>query len=164
MNRSSMKNIALAGVASALVLGGASALAVSASAEPPTFTTLAEAAAQPHGIGQESEVAKQVKGDKEKKVKPEDVFKTNSSKRGGCIPFYSLGGQCLPTVPPSQAEHVAAGHMKPNWECSEVRTLFRRGSPWSAGAPTRCGWTRTRTGSPAVRVTSTGVRVGPVIP
>ena len=129
-----MRNIALAGLASALVLGAASAAAVSASAEPPTFTTLAEAAAQPHGIGQEGEVAKAIKGDKEKKVKPEDVFKTNSSKRGGCIPFYSLGGQCLPTVPPSQAEHVAAGHMKPKWECSEVRTLFAQGITLERGS------------------------------
>jgi hypothetical protein len=129
-----MKKIALAGLASALVLGGISVTTLNASAEPPTFTTLAEAAAQPHGIGQEEEVAKDVKGDKEKKVKPEDVFKTNSSKRGGCIPAYSLGGQCLPTVPPSQAEHVAAGHMKPTWECSEVRTMFAQGITLQRGS------------------------------
>lgn len=129
-----MKTLALASFASALVVGGASVATLSASAAPPTLTTLAEAAAQPHGIGQESEVAKDVKGSKDKKVKPEDVFKTSSSKRGGCVPFYSLGGQCLPTVPPSQAEHVAAGHMKPKWECPEVRTMFAQGIELQRGS------------------------------
>lgn len=129
-----MKPIALVGLASALALAGTSVAVMSASAEPPTFTTLSEAAAQPHGIGQESEVAKKVKGTKDKKVKPEDVFKTNSSKRGGCVPHYSLGGQCLPTVPPSQAEHVAAGHMKPKWECPEVRTMFPQGITLERGS------------------------------
>ena len=46
---------------------------------------------------------------------------------GGCERDYGDGSQCLPTVPPSQAGHVAAGHGRARWACEEVRRYFADG-------------------------------------
>lgn len=54
---------------------------------------------------------------------------------GGCLAEYGEDGQCLPTIPPSLAEHVQdmekagldVGSMPHHWDCAEVRTFFADG-------------------------------------
>ncbi|WP_394162023.1 hypothetical protein [Galactobacter valiniphilus] len=68
------------------------------------------------------------------KVAPEDVLGSERGT-GGCLKEYGQTGQCLPPVPPSQAEHVsqmlAAGQdpsaMTHPYRCTEVRTMFATG-------------------------------------
>lgn len=111
-------------IASVVTAGGAVA-AMQAGAAPPSYTTLDQAASKPVGIGDRG-AAKELRGDRPQTL-PKEVFKDVGAARGGCNVFYGRGGQCLPAVPPSQAEHVAAGHMKPQWDCGEVRLMFQDG-------------------------------------
>jgi len=96
-----------------------------AGADPAPYTTLDQAASKPVGIGDPG-VAEGVRGSRPD-VAPERVLGSLSAARGGCNVSYGKAGQCLPTVPPSQADHVAAGHMKPRWECAELRSMFKSG-------------------------------------
>lgn len=100
-------------------------VASQAGAAPTSYTSLDQAASQPIGIGSRGGV-RELRSDRPK-TSPKQVFKDAGVARGGCNIAYGLGGQCLPTVPPSQAEHVAAGHMEPQWDCAEVRVLFKNG-------------------------------------
>ena len=67
-------------------------------------------------------------------VSPDDVLGV-SDNLGGCLEDYGNPGQCLPTVPPSQAAHVQdmvdAGldpeTMEHDWSCTEVRLSFPTG-------------------------------------
>lgn len=67
-------------------------------------------------------------------VAPAEVKETGVAL-GGCRPEYGATGQCLPVIPPSQAEHAAemraAGEdpssMVYRWTCSDVRSLFPDG-------------------------------------
>ncbi len=67
-------------------------------------------------------------------VKPTDVIDPDSAL-GGCSDAYGADGQCLPTIPPSQAAHAAemveAGldplSMAHPWTCPEVREYFPKG-------------------------------------
>ena len=68
-------------------------------------------------------------------INPEKELKKLSASLGGCLREYGSAGQCLPTIPPSQAAHVKemidAG-LNPNsmphtWTCSEVRQYFPDG-------------------------------------
>lgn len=69
-------------------------------------------------------------------VKPTDVIDTNAAL-GGCSEAYGDNGQCLPGIPPSQAQHAAemveAGldpaSMPHLWTCQEVREHFADGIP-----------------------------------
>lgn len=92
-------------------------------------TTLAEAAGASSGRrGAES------LGTPRPPVRPEDVISPETGL-GGCLPEYGADGQCLPTIPPSLAEHardmLAAGldpaGMPHPWSCAEVRELFPDG-------------------------------------
>lgn len=103
-------------------------VALQAGAAPPAYTTLDQAASKPVGIGDPG-VAEDVRGSNRADTKPEQVFRDAGVARGGCETSYGKAGQCLPLVPPSQAEHVAAGHMKPEWTCAEVRLTFKKGLP-----------------------------------
>jgi hypothetical protein len=100
-------------------------LAVQAGAAPPSYTSLDQAASRPVGIGDPG-VAESVRGSRPD-IAPSQVLENISAARGGCNIFYGERGQCLPAVPPSQAEHVAAGHMEPHWACPEVRLTFKNG-------------------------------------
>lgn len=106
-------------------MAGGAVVAMQAGAAPTSYTSLDQAASKPIGIGSRG-AAKEMRSDRPK-TSPKQVFKDAGVARGGCNIAYGLGGQCLPTVPPSQAEHVAAGHMLPQWECAEVRVLFKKG-------------------------------------
>jgi hypothetical protein len=112
-------------VAFAAVSGGG-LVAMQAGAAAPTYTTLDQAASKPVGIGDPG-VAENVRGGSRPDVLPKEVFRDAAVARGGCMISYGKGGQCLPLVPPSQAEHVAAGHMKPLWTCAELRLTFKDG-------------------------------------
>lgn len=54
---------------------------------------------------------------------------------GGCLKAYGENGQCLPTVPPSEAVHVRdmiasgqdAASMQHPWTCEELQTIFADG-------------------------------------
>lgn len=67
-------------------------------------------------------------------VAPDKVLDEDTAP-GGCLAEYGKDGQCLPTVPPSLAEHVQdmekAGQdvssMPHHWDCAEVRTYFADG-------------------------------------
>lgn len=69
-----------------------------------------------------------------RKVDPKEVLRGPVAP-GGCLAEYGEDGQCLPTVPPSMAKHVAdmkkAGMdpdgMDHHWGCAEVRTHFPEG-------------------------------------
>lgn len=111
-------------LACAVTAGGA-VVAVQAGAAPTSYTSLDQAASKPIGIGSRG-VVKELRSERPK-ISPKQVFKDAGVARGGCNVAYGVGGQCLPSVPPSQAEHVAAGHMKPQWECTQVRVLFKDG-------------------------------------
>ena len=100
--------------------------AVSAGAAPPHQTSLSDAASQPHGIGARR-LASGLDGSSRPDTDPREVVGDAATKSGGCIVAYGAPGQCLPEVPPSQAEHVAMGHMQPHWDCVEVRTMFHKG-------------------------------------
>ena len=113
-------------LAAGLAATGGVLLATQAGAAPPPgYTTLDQAASKPVGIGVPG-VATGVVGNRAD-VTPRQVFRSVSSARGGCLAEYGKGGQCLPVVPPSQATHVAAGHMQPLWGCAEVRLMFKDG-------------------------------------
>ena len=114
-------SILLAGV----VASGCVVIATQAGAAPPGYTTLDQAASKPVGIGV-PDVAEGVAGSRPD-VTPRQVFPNVASARGGCLAEYGKAGQCLPIVPPSQATHVSAGHMQPQWECAEVRLMFKNG-------------------------------------
>lgn len=58
-------------------------------------------------------------------VKPADVLRPFSN-RGGCLPDYGTGGQCLPVVPPSHAGHPNHD-MSQAWTCAELRLGFADG-------------------------------------
>ena len=68
-------------------------------------------------------------------VTAEEVLGDQSTAPGGCVPEYGQDGQCLPSVPPSLAKHVAdmrAAGMDPasmdhHWGCAEVRAHFPEG-------------------------------------
>lgn len=71
-----------------------------------------------------------------KPVKPSKVLDSLwAGSPGGCLEAYGENGQCLPTVPPSQAAHVrdmiAANQdpasMQHSWTCRELRTFFKEG-------------------------------------
>lgn len=67
-------------------------------------------------------------------VAPDEVHDADGAP-GGCLAEYGEAGQCLPTVPPSLAEHVQdmekagqdASSMPHHWDCAEVRTFFPDG-------------------------------------
>jgi hypothetical protein len=114
-------------VGAALIGAGAgAATALNASAGPPHQTSLADAASQAHGIGARR-LASGLDGASRPDTDPTQVVGDTEAKIGGCETAYGKPGQCLPEVPPSQAEHVAMGHMQPHWECGEVRTMFAKG-------------------------------------
>lgn len=117
----------------------------SASAAPRHVVSLAEAASQPVGIGDHG-VAEAVRGSR-RDIGPKEVIPDAAVGRGGCDTFYGEPGQCLPLVPPSQAEHVAAGHMKPHWTCDEVRSFFRKGLPLAQGKADPAGLDSNRDGT-----------------
>jgi hypothetical protein len=104
---------------------GAGLTTLQAGADPAPYTTLEQAASKPVGIGDPG-VAEGVRGSRTD-IAPAQVLRSLSAARGGCHVSYGKAGQCLPMVPPSQAEHVAAGHMKPRWECTELRSMFKAG-------------------------------------
>lgn len=68
-------------------------------------------------------------------VAPSQVLDGASQSLGGCLKEYGDAGECLPVVPPSQAEHVQqmknAGldpaSMPHQWTCAEVRLYFPKG-------------------------------------
>lgn len=117
----------LVGVVVGLALATAgTATALNAGAAPPHQTSLDEAASQPRGIGARK-LASGLDRAPRPDTDPKQVAGDTATKTGGCLTAYGRPGQCLPEVPPSQAEHVAMGHMEPLWECAEVRTIFRSG-------------------------------------
>jgi hypothetical protein len=107
------------------IAAGAAFTTMRAGADPAPYTTLDQAASKPVGIGDPG-VAEGVRGSRAD-VSPAQVLRSITSARGGCNVAYGKAGQCLPKVPPSQAEHVAAGHMKARWECAELRSMFKTG-------------------------------------
>ncbi len=113
-------------LAACAALAGGAVVAAQAGAAPASYITLDQAASKPVGIGSR-DVVKELRSSDRPRTSPKEVFKDTGVAKGGCNVAYGVGGQCLPTVPPSQAEHVAAGHMKPQWECAEVRVLFKDG-------------------------------------
>lgn len=92
----------------------------------PRWTTLSEAASRPVGVGDHG-VAEGVRGSRRPGVPVRSVLPSPAAGNGGCERAYGDGGQCLPVVPPSQAEHVAAGHAQPLWTCRELRRYFPSG-------------------------------------
>jgi hypothetical protein len=120
------KRVVAAVVGVALAVTG-TATALNASAKPPKQTSLSQAASEPHGIGARRLAAGLDGATARPDTKPEAVVGDTEAKIGGCLVAYGKPGQCLPEVPPSQAEHVAMGHMQPHWECAEVRTIFAKG-------------------------------------
>ena len=112
-------------VVACVATAGGIVVATQAGAAPTAYTTLDQAASKPVGIGVPS-VAEGVRGNRADVV-PQQVLRNVSAARGGCLVEYGRGGQCLPIVPPSQATHVAAGHMLPRWACAEVRLMFKAG-------------------------------------
>ncbi|WP_104084003.1 hypothetical protein [Cryobacterium sp. Y11] len=68
-------------------------------------------------------------------IDPAKELEKLSTSLGGCLREYGSAGQCLPTIPPSQAAHVKemidAGlnpHSMPHtWTCLEVRQYFPEG-------------------------------------
>jgi hypothetical protein len=113
-------------LAACAATAGGCVIALQAGAAPPEYTTLEQAASEPVGIGDPG-VAEGVRGSNRPDVAPRQIFRDAGVARGGCDTNYGNGGQCLPLVPPSQADHVAAGHMKPLWTCREVRLTFKSG-------------------------------------
>lgn len=109
----------------ALASAGTATL-LDAGAAPPHQTSLSDAASQPRGIGARR-LAGDLDGSGRPDTDPRQVVGDAATKSGGCVVAYGRPGQCLPEVPPSQAEHVAMGHMEPHWVCAEVRTIFPKG-------------------------------------
>lgn len=120
------KQLVGAAVVLALAAGGMVSVLGDAGAAPPRPTSLAEAASQPQGIGARR-LASGLEQAPRPDTDPKQVVPDTATKTGGCVGAYGRPGQCLPTIPPSQAEHVAMGHMQPHWDCTEVRTIFRKG-------------------------------------
>lgn len=121
-----MKKRLVGAVLGVTLAAAGAAAAVNAGAAPPHGTSLADAASQPHGIGARR-LAAGLDGSSRPATEPKQVVGDVGAASGGCVVAYGKPGQCLPEVPPSQAEHVAMGHMQPQWECSEVRTMFPGG-------------------------------------
>lgn len=121
-----MKKSLLGVVVGAALTAAATATALNAGAAPPKQTSLQEAASQPVGIGARR-LASGLDGQARAATEPKSVFSDTNDKVGGCLVAYGKPGQCLPEVPPSQAEHVAMGHMQPHWECAELRSIFTKG-------------------------------------
>lgn len=97
-----------------------------ATADPRPYTSLAEAAQKPVGIG-DHRVAEGVRGGTRPDTSARSVLPSPEAANGGCDHDYGDSGQCLPLVPPSQAAHVAAGHATPRWTCKEFRRYFADG-------------------------------------
>jgi hypothetical protein len=108
------------------VVGVGVVMTTQATADPRPWTSLSEAAAKPAGIGDRG-VAEGVRGSDRSDTAVRSVLPSPEAGSGGCERAYGDGGQCLPVVPPSQAEHVAGGHGKAHWSCKEVRRYFADG-------------------------------------
>jgi hypothetical protein len=118
--------IAVVVVAWSGILAVGVTMTTQATADPKPWTSLDEAASRPVGIG-DHRVAEGVRGRGRPDTPPHSVLPSPQAANGGCERAYGDGGQCLPVVPPSQAEHVAAGHGKPRWTCEEFRRYFPDG-------------------------------------
>lgn len=121
-----MTRALVAGLVGVALLGVGTVTALDAGAAPPHQTSLAEAASQPRGIGARR-LAAGLDAAPRTATDPKQIVGDTAAKRGGCVPAYGKPGQCLPEIPPSQAEHVAMGDMQAHWTCTEVRTVFRKG-------------------------------------
>lgn len=95
-----------------------------------------DAGAEVPGQARRSGPAERTQGLRERAaVTPEEVLGGEGTAPGGCVPEYGKDGQCLPSVPPSLAKHVAemeAAGMDPagmdhHWGCDEVRAYFPGG-------------------------------------
>lgn len=95
-----------------------------------------DAAEKAPGQARRSAPADRTQGlDARRAVTPEEVLGDQDAAPGGCVPEYGQDGQCLPSVPPSLAKHVAdmrAAGMDPasmdhHWGCDEVRAHFPEG-------------------------------------
>jgi hypothetical protein len=120
---------AVIGLAATAGLGVALQASAAPSSDEPK-TTLAQAGAQPHGIGagnmphdHDYDPAEQVAAARGTDRGAVAAPRRNTERRlDGCSPFYGKPGQCLPEQPP----HAQHGGTR-RWTCTDVRTLFPQG-------------------------------------
>lgn len=90
-------------------------------------TSLVDAASQVHGRGIKRPAAGITGGQRRAPVDPDDVL-SRTGARGGCIPEYGEGGQCLPARHPSaNASAKATANFARTWTCADVREVFPEG-------------------------------------